>query len=178
MKGKALLIAALCALAAALAVPAAGVAATPPVTHDHFSYSGTGYSLCGLSIDYQVHGTGFDLIRKNDGVELTGGSFTAIWTNPASGMSIMLHTAGQGAVYPAVDNGDGTISFIQTSSGVDLVKSTNGPPISLTGGRLVWEITFDNATNVVSSELLSFSGTTTGPDVVNSGCDSILAALT
>lgn len=177
MKGKALLIAALCTLAAALSVPAAGVAATPPVTLNHFSYSGTGYPLCGLSIDYQVRGTGFDLIRTNDGVELVGGSFTAIWTNPASGMSIMLHSGGQGAVYPAVDNGDGTISFIQTSSGVDLVKSTNGAPISLTGARLVWEITFDNATNVVTMDLLSFSGTTTGPSV-DSSCDSILAALT
>ena len=174
MKGKALLIAAFCALA----VPAAGVAATPPVTHNQFSYSGSGYPLCGLSIDYQVRGAGFDLIRTNDGVELSGGSFTAIWTNPASGMSIMLHSGGQGSVTPAVDNGDGTISFIQTSAGVDLVKSTNGAPISLTGARLVWEITFDNATNVVSMELLSFSGTTTGPSVDNSGCDSILAALT
>ena len=60
---------------------------------------------------------------------------------------------------------------------MDLVKSTNGAPISLTGGRLVWEITFDNATNVVSAELLSFSGTTTCPSV-DSSCDSILAALT
>jgi hypothetical protein len=177
MKIKLLTLMGLCALTAALALPAAGVAATPPVTHDHSSYSGTGYPICGLSIDYQVRGTGFDLIRKNDGVELTGGSFTAIWTNPASGMSIMLHTAGQGAVYPAVDNGDGTISFIQTSSGVDLVKSTNGPPISLTGAHIVWEITFDNATNVVSMDLLSFSGTTTGPSV-DSSCDSLLAALT
>jgi len=36
MKGKALLIAALCTLAAALALPAAGVAATPTVTHTQF----------------------------------------------------------------------------------------------------------------------------------------------
>jgi len=177
MKGKALLIAAFCAVAAALAVPAAGVAATPPVTLNHFSYSGTGYQLCGLSIDYQVSGAGFDLIRTNDGVELGGGAFTAIWTNPASGMSIMIHTGGQGSVTPAVDNGDGTVSFIQTSSGVYLVKSTNGAPISLQGARLVFKVTFDPATNVVLLEILSFSGTSTGPSV-DSSCDSIVAALT
>jgi hypothetical protein len=177
MKGKALLIAALCTLAAALAVPAAGVAATPTVTHNQFSYSGTGYPICGLSVDYQVSGAGFDLIRTSDGVELGGGAFTAIWTNPASGMSIMIHTGGQGSVTPAVDNGDGTVSFIQTSQGVYLVKSTNGAPISLQGARLVWKITFDATTNFVSAELLSFSGTSTGPSV-DSSCDSIVAALT
>jgi hypothetical protein len=80
-------------------------------------------------------------------------------------------------VTPTIDNGDGTVSFIQTSQGVYLVKSTNGAPISLQGARLVWKITFDATTNFVSAELLSFSGTSTGPSV-DSSCDSIVAALT
>jgi len=178
MKGKALLIAALCTIAAALAVPAAGVAATPTVTHAHYSYSGTGFQLCGLSIDYQVSAAGFDLIRTSDGVELGGGSFRDTWTNPASGKSITLHSGGSGSTTPGVDNGDGTVSFIQTNQSVYMWKSTNGAPLSLEAGHSVVKVTVDAVTgDFISAELISISGTTTGPPV-DSSCDSIVAALT
>jgi hypothetical protein len=178
MKGKALMTAGLCALTVALAVPAAGVAATPPVTHQQFSYSGTGYPICGLSVDFQVSGAGFDLIRASDGYELGGGSFTSIWTNPASGESIMIHSGGMGTATLGVDNGDGTVSYFPTSQSVYLIKSTNGAPLSLSAGRYVLEVTVDAVTgDIVSVVPIFVSGTSTGPPV-DSSCDSIVAALT
>jgi len=179
MKAKGLTIAGLCALAIALAFPAAGIAATPTVTHTEFHISGTGYPICGLYVDYQVSSAGVDLIRASDGVELGGGYFTSIWTNPASGKSIMIHAGGGGNMTtPGVDNGDGTVSFIQTSDNVYLIKSANGAPISLGAGRAVVKVTVDAVTgDFISVELLSVSGTSTGPPA-DSSCDTLLAALT
>jgi hypothetical protein len=120
-----------------------------------------------------------DLIRARDGVELGGGYFTSIWTNPASGKSIMIHSGGGGGqTTPGVDNGDGTVSFFSSSDLVYLIKSANGPLLSLAAGRAVVKVTVNAATgDFISAELISVSGTSTGPSV-DSSCDSILAALT
>jgi hypothetical protein len=175
MKAKALTIAGLCALAVALAIPAGGVAATTTVTPFRGSDSGT-FSLCGLDLNYDFRDAGVFVV-KTSAVSLAASQFTSIWTNPASGKSIMLHGAGLQTNGAPIDNGDGTISFVQSSDGTYLVKNTSGPPISLSAGMVTTKVTFDATTGaLVSVELLRLAGPH-GPSA-DSSCDSIVAALT
>jgi hypothetical protein len=175
MKAKALTIAGLCALAVALATPAGGVAATPTVIPFTGSDSGT-FSLCGLDLNYDFRTSGVFVV-KTSGVSLATGQFTSIWTNPATGKSIMIHGAQLQTNGAPIDNGDGTISFIQSGDGTYLVKDTSGAPISLSAGSVTAKITFDATTGeLVSVELLSLAGPHS--PAADSSCDSIVAALT
>ena len=176
MKGKLLTLASLCALLVALAPPASGIAATPTVTHANGSDSGS-TSICGLDINYDFKFSAMEIL-KSSGITLDAGEFTSVWTNPASGKSIMLHGASNLMSDLPIDNGDGTISFIQASAGNYIVKATDGAPISLQAFRATVRVTLDAATgDVVSVELLSFGGNYSGPSA-DSSCDSIVAALT
>jgi len=175
MKAKALTIAGLCALAVALAIPAGGVAATPTVIPLNGSDSGT-FSLCGLDLNYDFRTAGV-LVVKAGGVSLAASQFTSIWTNPTSGKAITIHGAELQTTGAPIDNGNGTISFVQSGDGTYLVKNTSGSPISHSAGSFTAKVTIDATTGeLVSVELLSLAGPH-GPSV-DSSCDSIVAALT
>jgi hypothetical protein len=175
MKARTLTIAGLCAVAVALALPAGSIAAAPSVTPIHGSQSGT-FSLCGLDLAFQFSFSGVAVVSSS-GASLDAGQFTSIWTNLASGKTLVIHGAQAGKTTAATDNGDGTISFLQAADGLYLVKAANGGPISLQAGRMTARITIDATTgNLVSVELLSVDGPHSLP--ADSSCDSIVAALT
>jgi hypothetical protein len=176
MKSKALMIAALCALAVGLAFPAAGIAAQPTVISLKGSSSGS-FSICGLDLTYDFKTSGIEMIRP-DGADLSSGEFRSVWTNPATGKGIVIHGAQHGGDSAPVDNGDGTFSVIETADGLYKVSATNGPPISLQAGRVVAKVTFDAVTGeVISVELLALDGPHSTPPA-DSSCDTIVAALT
>jgi hypothetical protein len=175
MKAKALTITGLCALAVALAVPAGGVAATPTVTQVKGSDSGT-FSICGLDLNYDFSFSGVAIV-KSSGVSLNAGEFTSIWTNPASGKAIMIHGSAAQTNGVPIDNGDGTITLIQSVSGNYLVKDKNGAPISLSAGTGTVRLTINATTGeLVSLEFLSGGGPH-GPSADGS-CDTLVPALT
>jgi len=175
MKAKALTITGLCALAVALAVPAGGVAATPTVTQVKGSDSGT-FSICGLDLNYDFSASGVAIV-KSSGVSLNAGEFTSIWTNPATGKAIMIHGALMQTNGAPIDNGDGTISIIQSASGTYIVKATNGAPISLSAGTGAVRVTLNATTGeLVSLEFLGVAGPH-GPSADDS-CDTLVPALT
>ena len=93
MKAKALAIAGLCGLAVALALPAGVVAATPTVTRVKGSEHNPSFNICGLDLTTDFTFTAVEVV-KTSGVSLNAGEFTAVWTNPATGKSIVIH-AGQ-----------------------------------------------------------------------------------
>ena len=175
MKGKLLTLAGLCTLAVALALPAGGIAATPTVTQVNGSDSGT-FSICGLDLTYDFKFSGVEVF-KTSGISLNAGAFTSVWTNPATGKSIMIHGASLRMSSAPIDNGDGTISFIGAGNGTYIVKDAHGAPISLQAGRLTARVTFDAATgDLVSVEFLSVAGPHGEP--ADSSCDTIVPALT
>jgi hypothetical protein len=89
----------------------------------------------------------------------------------------VIHSAEAGSNSTAVDNGDGTYSFIQTSDGVYMVKAEHGSPISIDAGRETARVTFDSATgDFISVEVVSIDGPR--PPSADASCDSFVAALT
>src|SRR5205814_1537055 len=121
MKARALTIAGLAALALALVVPAAGIAGTPTVISVKASSAGS-FSICGLDLTYDFKTSGIEMIRP-DGADLSSGEFRTVWTNPATGLGIVIHGAQHGDSGASVDNGDGTVSVIQTSDGLYKVSA-------------------------------------------------------
>jgi hypothetical protein len=101
MTGKALLIAALCTLAAALAVPAAGVAATPTVTHGQFRPLSYHWPVKPFDRQHPIRG-GFGDPRTLSRDEPFG------WTGPNESGAYSFHNgidivaAAGTAVYPVV----------------------------------------------------------------------------
>ena len=177
MKAKLLTFAGLCILAVTLAVTASGAAVT--VVPFHYSESNPSFPICGLDVKADFSTTGV-LVFKSSGASINAGEFTAVWTNPSTGKSIVIHGANMFMNSAPIDNGDGTISFVGSASGTYIVKAAHGAPLSVSAGRFVARVTFDATTgNLISVELLSVDGS---PAPVNppadSSCDSIVAALT
>jgi hypothetical protein len=174
MKAKLLTLAGVCALAVALAVPASGAAVT--VQPFHGGESGPS-QICGVDINSDFSFTGVTVVKAS-GVSLGPNEFRAVWTNLATGKSIVIQGANLGASGPPIDNGDGTVSFIGSSSGNYIVKDAHGAPISLDSGRVVARVTFDAATGAfISVESFSISGNETDTPA-DSSCGTIVQALT
>lgn len=176
MKTKALILAAVCAVTLALALGASG--ASVGVYPIHGNESGP-FQICGLDLNADVSFTGV-AVFKASGASINAGEFTAVWTNPATGKSIVIHGANMFMNSAATDNGDGTISFLGSSSGTYIVKDARGAPLSVSPGRFVARVTLDATTGaLISVELLTVDGS---PPPVNpaadNSCDSIVAALT
>jgi hypothetical protein len=168
-----LTLAAFCAVVVALAIPASGAAAT--VTPFHGSDSGQ-FSICGLDLNFDFSFGGV-VVVKPSGVVLDPNHFTSVWANPASGKSITIHAGQLGTTSAPIDNGDGTVSFVQSGDGSYIVKATNGAPITLQAGRLTALATFDATTGAfISVQFLSVDGPH-GPSA-DGDCSSIVAALT
>lgn len=177
MKAKLLTVAGLCAVAIAVAVPASGAAVT--VYPFHLSESNPSFPICGLNVKADFSTTGV-LVFKPSGASISAGEFTAVWTNPATGKSIVIHGASMFMNSAPIDNGDGTISFVGSSGGTYVVKNAHGAPLSVSAGRFVARATFNATTgDLISVELLSVDGS---PAPVNppadSSCDTIVPALT
>jgi hypothetical protein len=173
MKAKLLIFAGLCALAVALATSASGAAVG--VYPFHGSESNPSFELCGLDLtsDFSFSGA---LVFKANGVSMQTGEFRSVLTNPATGKSIVIHGSLMFMNGPTIDNGDGAISFVGSSSGAYIVKDAHGAPISLDAGRVVVRVTFDATGQFLSAELLSISGNQTDTPA-DSSCDTLVPAL-
>jgi hypothetical protein len=175
MKAKVLTFAGLCALAVALAVPASG--APVNVYPFHGSESNPSFQICGLDLNADFSFTGVFVVKAS-GVSLYPNEFRSVWTNPATGKSIVIQAGNLGVLGPPIDNGDGTVSFISSGSGNYIVKDAHGAPISLDAGRVVARVTFDAATGAfISVEFLGINGNESDTPA-DSSCESIVAALT
>lgn len=175
MKGKALMIAGLCALAVALALPAAGVAASPgTVDHFHNVFTDSG-NVCGIEVAETESISGVFTI-VGSGVEVNAYSVQNTWTNPATGKSVEFHAAvlNEDTFASPTVNGDGTISFFLKAAGMEQVK-TNGAPLMVAAGEITSVLTLDATTfDFISFQVLSLGGQSPNVDF----CPAIVAALT
>ena len=120
------------------------------------SLPGPGRRICGIPGTSVVRGVdNFTVYADNtfkDNFTLTN-TFTAT----ASGKSIRIHIANQvtGNDEP-IDNGDGTVTFVQTFKGLpEQLKITNGPLLSRDAGVVTFTTIFDAATGDFISQTLS-----------------------
>jgi hypothetical protein len=149
MKGKALTIVALCALA----FPAAGLAS-------HVTLPPTPANVCGIDVIETQTGSGV-LKIVGSGVELNAFEIKLAWTNPANGKTVVLQGGGlnKDTFASPIDNGDGTISVFTKSAGVSKLTVPNGPPLWLAAGQMTGILTLDPTTgDFVSFQVLSSGG--------------------
>jgi hypothetical protein len=177
MKAKALMIAGLCGLVAALALPASGVAAAPPtVIHWHFTTPPfpDDFEGCGIDGTSVMTGTGVLQIDAS-GAGVGFGEVSGTFTSSASGKSILFQTAELEKTSAPIDNGDGTFSFILHGAGMtQKLSAPNGPTLALFAGERDLLITLDAQTfDLVSMQVLHTGGSHGIAD-----CDVIVSALT
>jgi hypothetical protein len=176
MKAKALMIAGLCALVAALALPASGVAAPPPtVIHWHFTVSfPDDFNGCGIDGTTVMTGTGVVQIDAS-GAMLGFGEVSGTFTSWQSGKSIRFQTAELEKFSAPTDNGDGTLSLVLHGAGlINKVSVLNGPPLGVIAGERDLLVTVDAVTGIPVSFQVLHTGGSSG--IV--GCDLIVPALT
>jgi hypothetical protein len=144
------------------------------VQHYHFSASFT-TEVCGIDLNGTMTISGIDWIDAS-GLYLDPYESTTTYTNPLTGKSIVGVNAGGGKVSAAIDNGDGTISFIISQSGINKISVPDGPPLEIAAGDLIYELTFDAATGEFLSFQLLKGTAPESPPILD--CSVVVPALT
>ena len=172
------------ALGLLAALPSLGLAAAP-IVNEHTRFSETfpdeicgipGSSTISVVDNFKVFG---------DGTFLDTSSFKLVFTAAGTGKQIQISSAGQvsGLAEP-IDNGDGTITFVNTFKGLPQKLSIHkGPTLLRDAGNVTIATTFfvnpDGSLTFVSDTVLSQHGP--HPDL-DSGfeafCDVLVPALT
>jgi hypothetical protein len=179
MHAKALTLAGLCALAAALALPASGAAGTPPTVQTiHFNSGPYTNSVCG--IDNVVETDQGDGVFKTDanGQMSGGGNFEETITNPATGKTVRYEQTGMGTAPSAPEgypNGDGTYTVHFALSGLFKYSSLPGGPLLSGSGHVGLDAVLDSSFNVISIQVHSGGST---PLNNTDNCPLIVPALT
>ena len=160
---------------AAAAVPALGLAA-PPVIHEHVNETSDPFpaTFCGVHVTAVETMVG-QFLQDASGASLETSNLTTVYT-AANGNAIEFHRAGVIRESAPTDNGDGTLSFVDSVRGISpLIKIVGGPVIGAPPnvGQITFEVTVDAATgDFVSFEVVDIKG----PPRLND-CDAIVAAL-
>lgn len=162
-----------------LALGAPGASASPIQEHTHHTISYTGPDeICGIP--------GSDDVSGVDNFQVLGnGTFKDqerlrnVFTSAATGKSIVMSLAYQGATSTAVTNPDGSTTVVDTEKGLlEQIKLPHGPVISRDAGALTFSTTFNADGSERSSTLVGENGP--HPDFdsgYNLGCDLIVPAL-
>jgi hypothetical protein len=179
VKAKVLILAGFCALAVALALPAAGSAANQQTVEPfNFTVGPFSSSLCGIDGTEVITAAGVNVYDNRVWDRINAYHFADTFTNPATGEWVEFVS---GVVFKDqfVDNGDGTISLYVWFSGNQLIRQSDGAPIGgILAGHSEGVLTIDAATgNVVGFQLLHSDGQF--PDQsLDAICGQIVAALT
>ena len=180
MKAKAFTLAGLCALAAALALPASGAAGSPPTVQPINFTSTFPTSACG--IDNLIETDKESGVFKTDASGQMSGAglgleFTI--TNPATGKAVRYEQAGSGSAPSSPEgnpNGDGTYTVHFTISGMFKYSILpGGQPLESGNGHYAVDAVLDSSFNVISIQVHSGGST---PFNNNDPCPLIVSALT
>jgi len=168
---KLIALSALCALLAALALPAGSLAGAP-VVHDHANFTSASHADNWCGID----GTSVDRVVEQYAQDASGAFVDTISVKTlftaTSGKSMLIQTAGLGKGSAPIVNGDGTFTSFFTGAGLGPKFSLpNGAPLVIDVGLVGFAVTLDANGNFVSFEVLFVKG----PHPA--GCDTIVAAL-
>jgi hypothetical protein len=142
-----------------LAVPATALAAKPVAQfHDHFTESFPG-ELCGIAVDVQLVVTDNFFVYADGSFKDTS-SFKATFTNPVTGGSVMINSAGLVRDASIIDETAGTITFVTSFLGLpERIQLPRGPILLRDAGFATFTTTFD----LVTGELLEDSIVLHGP---------------
>jgi hypothetical protein len=147
----------LVALVTALVVfPAPALAAQPiEQFHDHFTDSFSD-EICGIAVEVDLVVTD-NFFLYADGSFKDTGSFQATFTNPETGQSVIVSSAGLvTGPPPVIDEEAGTITFLVSFKGLpEKIQTTQGPVLLRDAGIITFADTFDLETGeFISSETI------------------------
>jgi hypothetical protein len=153
----ALVRALLVALVTAFVVfPAPALAAQPiEQFHEHFTESFSD-EVCGIAVDVEIVVTN-NFFLYADGTFKATGSFQATFTNPETGESVVVSSAGQvTGPPPVVDEEAGTITFMTSFIGLpEKIQTAQGAVLLRDAGVITFADTFDLETGeFISSEII------------------------
>jgi hypothetical protein len=119
--------------------------------HDHFTDSFSD-NVCGIDVNVDLVGTD-NFFVYNDGAFKDTSSIRFTYTNPSTGKSVVLSSAGQISGPPAVvDSQAGTITFLMSYKGLpEKIATTHGPVLTRDAGIITFADTFDLATGAFIS---------------------------
>jgi len=144
MRSRRLKITVLSALATLAAVPTAALAWAPDA-HVHDSFTQTfSDQVCGVDVDGQTTAVINVFFDAEQNFRATS-SFKTLLTNPATGRSVLISSAGHGVgPAPIIDEDAGTATFLSSFRGLDNRIQTDGGPVLLKGaGILGYQQVFD-----------------------------------
>ncbi|MCA4135715.1 hypothetical protein [Arthrobacter sp. M4] len=157
MKHKALAAMGATVSAAVIAIAGASPAMARPIEHQHFSDSGSAIAqeqfpgFCAGVVDFPVlhewQVEGMFLIRPlGDGLPYAVNPFrvTDTWTNTLNGKTFTVTRVVQEKDQTITDNGDGTFTIVNSSTGVSKVYGPDGTRLFMDTGTLRAEILVDN----------------------------------
>jgi hypothetical protein len=178
------IIAALGGAAALLftAAPAGAAVGAQPIAqfHDHFTESFSD-EICGIAVDVDLVVTD-NFFLYEDGTFTDTATFRGTNTNPATGKSVIISSAGQtSGPPPIVDEEAGTITFLTSYKGLpEKIQTANGPVLLRDAGIITFADTFDLDTgDFISSEIVVNKGPHPEADSdFTLFCDVISEALT
>jgi hypothetical protein len=154
--GRVALLSVVVAAIVAVVMPGSGVAAKV-VFHSHENFSDTfADNICGIPGMSVARGVdNFQVFADNtikDNVTLN-----QVFTATASGKSVRIHVAEQFTSNDEpIDNGDGTVTFVQTFKGLpEQLKIKNGPVLSRDAGVVTFTRIFDATTFAFISQTVS-----------------------
>jgi hypothetical protein len=140
----------------AVVMPGAGAAAKV-VFHEHENFSDTfADNICGIPGTTVVQGVDNFTVYADNTVK-DNFSLNQVFTATDSGKAIRIHVAEQFTSNDEpIDNGDGTVTFIQTFKGLpELLKIENGPVLSRDAGVVTFTRIFDATTDGFISQTVS-----------------------
>jgi hypothetical protein len=154
------LVRALLVAVTALAVLAGPALAARPIAqfHDHFTDSFSG-EICGIAVDIDIVVTDNFLLYADESFKDTS-SVMQTFTNPETGQSVVVSSAGQVTGTAVIDEEAGTITFVTSFIGLpERIQTQQGPILLRDAGVITFADTFDLETE----EFLGSEVTITGP---------------
>ena len=166
-----LLFVALCAL---LALPGGALAAQPTV-HDKFNFTLEDVDFCGVVGDLHIKGT--QVITVGDTTFTAIGQVTQVFTAP-DGRTAVISNAGT-VTNTFVDNGDGTITILDSFVGLPEKISSRGAGgvVLRDAGVISFLTTIDLDTGDVTTEVIQHGPHPEADSDFTLFCDAFLDAL-
>jgi hypothetical protein len=168
------------AVALMLLLPGAALSASKPIAqfHDHFTDSFSA-DVCGVEVDGTVVLTDNFFVYADESFK-DASSVILTFTNPDTGKSVTVSSAGTVTGTAIIDETAGTITFVTSFKGLpEKIQTANGRVLLRDAGVITFRDTFDLETG----EFLGTEVTVSGPHPEADSdftlfCETIVAALT
>ena len=156
-------------------------AATPQVTHTKIRVSFIGIPVCGFTVDSVVKGTDtfkvfFDQSGNVSSMQDESHAVSTL-TNEANGKVVYVEQSGRDRFSPPAVNPDGTVTFTDTLTGMDIrIYTSHSNTLVKDAGLLSFADTFDSQGNFLSEQVVEHGQHPFGGDSTVM-CDAIASAI-